>query len=578
MKAKRKAPEKAAPVFSLKPWHVAAGLLVALVMVIEAYGPALNGPFLFDDQGLPIYSHDFGERPWFQAIRGARPFLMLSFWINHRLSQLEPYSYHLLNVLLHLANSLLVFFIVRKMLELANTEMLAPDPKRREILAAFAAGVFLLHPVQTESVAYVASRSETLSILFFYSAFALFVRRIPAPVSWPATAGVLLLFGAAVTTKQHTAVLPALLLLTDYFWNPGFSFTGIRRNWRLYVPLVVAGALGLRSVWNLLRHAPTAGFGMKDLSWLDYFFTQCRAIWVYFRLYVFPVGQNADYDYPISHSVLDHGAIVGLIGLLVLAAAALYFRRRFKLASYGVLVTLLLLAPTSSVVPIRDAVAERRLYLPMIGLLLITVGLLRRWRTSKATMAGACAAVLLLFGVLTHQRAKVWRSETAFWEDVIEKSPRNARAHFQLALAYYEEGRCSDAFEQYGKVARLRPPDHDLLVDWALAEDCLGRPAAALGKLQKAAALRPTAHVYAMIGMMHGKQGRREEALRALNSAIEINPRYDMTYVYLGNLHVVAGDLRSAAAEYRRALERNPNNQFARESLLHVETQLRRVR
>lgn len=195
---KRARPSSPAPAFSLKFWHFAAGALVALLVVFEVYQPALYGPFLFDDNYLPIYSHGFAERPLIVAIRGVRPFLMFTFWLNHRLSGLEPYSYHVFNVLFHLLNALLVFLIVRRVLTWAGEE-----GWRRESLAAFAGGLFLLHPVQTESVAYVASRSENLSILFLYSAFALFLYRRSPAISWRETFGVLLLFGAAEIGRAH---------------------------------------------------------------------------------------------------------------------------------------------------------------------------------------------------------------------------------------------------------------------------------------------------------------------------------------------------------------------------------------
>jgi tetratricopeptide (TPR) repeat protein len=494
---------------------------------------------------------------------------MLTFWLNHRVSGLNPGSYHLFNVLFHVVTSLLVFFIVRRILGWAGEA-----GPRREALSAAAAALFLLHPLQTESVAYVASRSEALSVLFFHAAFALFVYRRAASISWPTAAGVILLYAAASSTKEHTVILPALLILTDYFWNPGFAFSGIRRNWRLYAPLVVAGLIALRFIRRVLGVAQTAGFRMEDLPWHQYFFTQCRVLWEYVRLFLVPLGQNADYQYPVSRTVFDRGAIFGLIALLGAVACALYYRRRFPLASYGFLAALVLFAPTSSVIPIRDTLVERRLYLPMIGLLLVALELLRRWRTSVPRLAAVCAAVLLAAAVLTHRRNAVWGSEVALWEDTAAKAPHNARAQFQLGMAYYAEGRCSDAAERYAAVARLEKPSYRLLLDWALAEDCIGNPEAALEKLHRAAKLDRTAHVYSLIGMVHGKAGRSAESLEAIETALRINPGYDMAYVYRGNLRAAAGDWAAAAEDYGRAVRFNPHNQLARQALLRAEANL----
>jgi len=491
---------------------------------------------------------------------------MFSFWVNSQMAGTEPFTYHLWNVLAHLVNSLLVFFIARKILEMARVE-----GHRREWLAAFAGAVFLLHPVQTESVAYVASRSENLSALFYYAAVVVFLYRKRAAIAWLPALAVIALYAAAVTTKEHTITLVGLLLLTDYFWNPGFSFQGIKRNWRLYAPLVLTAGTGLTLVYRLVSGSLSAGFSVEGLPWYDYLYTQFRALWVYLRLFVLPLGQNADYDYPISRSLVDRGAIFGLAGLVVLIAGAWYFRKRFPLAAYGILAALLLFSPTSSVVPIQDAVAERRLYLPMAALVLIPLELLSRWRARPRALAGVSAGVLAALSLLSYQRNQVWAGDVALWEDTVAKSPHNQRAHFQLGVAYFGLGRCSDALREYESASKLGQPDYRLFVDWALAEDCMNRPEQAVAKLQQAAGLDPTAYVYSQIGMVYGKQKKYAEALEALATAEEIDPSEDTLYFYRGNVYAATGDLAKAIEGYRRAVLLNPDNQSARRALGRLE-------
>jgi protein O-mannosyl-transferase len=543
------------------------GAAVALVAVLLVYQPALGGPFVFDDQYLPFFSPHYAEQTLLLATKGVRPFLMFSFWINNRMAGTEPYSYHLWNVLIHFLNSLLIFLIARRILALAGS-----GGPRREWMAAFAGGVFLLHPVQTESVAYVASRSEGLSALFFFSAFAVFLYRRSDGISWLSSTVVILLYAAAVSTKEHTITLPALLLLTDYFWNPGFSLQGIRRNWRLYLPLAVAAVAGVVLVERLVRGSLSAGFNVAGLPWYDYFYTQCRALWVYFRLFLWPAGQNADYAFPYSRSVLDRGAIFGLLGLVILVACAIYFRKRYPLAAYGFLAALLLIAPTSSIMPIQDAVAERRLYLPLVGLLLVVVDGFRRWKAKPWVCAGVLGCVLAALALACHQRAQVWAGDVALWEDVVSKSPHNSRAHFQLGVAYSQQGRCEDAVRRFEIADRLGKPDYRLFVDWALAEDCAGRPDRAIEKLRRGAALRPSAYPHSLMGMIYGKQGKYAEALAALETAEKLDPTEDMTHFYRGNVYVATGEAAKAVQEYRRAIELNPDNEAARRGLARAES------
>jgi protein O-mannosyl-transferase len=554
-KARTKAPPKGRQP-GARRWLYAAAAAVAAYAAFQVYAPALNGPFVFDDTFQPYHTPGFTNAlsVW---IRGVRPLLMFSYWLNYQFSQ-APFGFHAVNVLIHLLNSFLIFLIARMLLRPGSSDWLLP---------AFAGAVFLLHPIQTEAVSYIAGRSESLSVFFLLGAFAVFLYRRSPEVSWKTAIAVLALFAAAVATKEHTVVLPALLLLTDYYWNPGFSFSGIRRNWRLYVPMALGAAGGLVFVAGVLAHAATAGFNLPEFTWYQYFFTQCRAFFVYLRLLVFPAGQNLDWDYPVSRNILDHGAIFGLLVIMLLAGAAIYFRRRYPLASYGFLVYLLLMAPTSSFVPIRDPVAERRLYLPMIGILLVAIAALQHIRLDRRKLPATLCVILAALAFLTYRRNELWASDVAIWEDAASKSPGKQRVHFQLAHTYYTYNQCRDAIAQYTEAARLEKPDYGVLVDWGLAYDCADDPDAAVAKLREAAALEPKAHVYTQIAMVYAKQSRWPEALEALAQAEKLDAGYDMIYDDRGGIRANAGDLAGAAADYQRALALNPSNDHARQML-----------
>ena len=548
------------------PYALAAAAFVA---VLTAYAPAMHGPFLFDDNALPFALPNFSA-PLGAWIHGVRPLLMFTYWANARLSGAETFSYHVVNLLFHCVASGLIFFIVRRLLTWSGQ-----DASRRDVLAGFSAAIFLLHPVQTEAVAYLAGRSDGLSVMLLLAAYAIFLYRRNASVTWLNAVVLLLIFGASLLAKEHTIVLPALFLLTDFWWNPGFSFQGIWRNWKLYAPLAAGAVLGVVFFLPLVLHSQTAGFGLKDLTWYQYFFTECRALFVYPVLFLLPVHQSADWNFSMSKTVLEHGALIGLLALLAVSGLAWYYRRRFPLSSFGFFVYLLLMAPTSSVLPIRDAVAERRLYLSMLGLLLIAVDLLGRWKIERRVLAAACVAVALVLTAATYSRAQVWTSEPALWQDTVEKNPENARAHFQLASAWYNQGRCGEAEAEYQKAAQLQSvPTYELLVDWALTYDCLNQPDTALAKFRQAATLEPTAHVYSQIGMIYGKQSKWAEALDALVTAEKLDPNFATTYVYRGLVHYATNQPEIAIADYRRALAIDPNYQQAREGLAQAQARL----
>jgi protein O-mannosyl-transferase len=549
-------------------WYYAVGLTAVLGIALQVYGPALNGPFLFDDLYLtmnnPGISADINR--WLVKIR---PLLTLSFWVNYSVSGHETFSYHVFNVFFHVINTFLIFAVLRRLLRLAGSTS--------AWIAGFCAGVFLLHPVQTESVAYIAGRSESFSVLFFLAAFAVFLYRRAGEVTWPVSASILLLFAAALASKEHTIVLPGLLLLTDYYLSPpGQALSTIRKNWRLYVPIAVGGIAGVVVILRSIDWSSSAGFGLKDATWYEYLFTQFRVFFVYLRLFLFPVNLTIDYDFPFSRSLVDHGAIFGLIGILALLAAAVVWRRRYPLASMGLLAFGLLLLPTSSIVPIKDPLAERRLYLPMIGLLLILAEILLRWNPPRRTLAAAGGAVLVILAAATYQRSRVWSDALLAWEDTVAKSPNKARAHFQLAFAYYKAGRCREALPHYELVSKLQAPDDQLLIDWALAYDCVNQPEQALAKLRQATEVqKKSAHAWALMGMVYGKSGRAPEARESIDRAIAVNPNFDLSYVYLGHLLMAGQDYAGASRQYRKALQLNPANQAAREALEQIPQNLR---
>jgi tetratricopeptide (TPR) repeat protein len=331
-------------------------------------------------------------------------------------------------------------------------------------------------------------------------------------------------------------------------------------------------------VWHVLRSADTAGFSIKDLTWYQYFYTQCRSIWLYIRIFFLPYGQNIDHDFPISHTLFDNGAIIALAALLALAAAAVYYRRRFPLASYGFLAFLLLLAPTSSFVPIMDPVAEHRLYLPFLGLLLVAVEVLRRWKIGRGALAAALAGTLVVASVLTYNRSLLWSSDLALWQDSVSKSPLKSRPQFQLAFAYFVRGRCDLALPHYEAAGIRGSNDYRLLVDWALGYSCLGRNEEGIAKLRQAGALRNTAQVQSLIGMIYTKEGKWAEARQALDMAERIDPGFDMTYTYRGGLYAEQGDLNAAVKEYRRSLALNPGSEAAQQGLAAVEQRLAKGR
>ena len=555
-----------------RPWMWYGAGLAALAVLFWVYGPAMHTGFLFDDTkqqfALPAAS-----QPLSSWIGRVRPLLMFTYLVNTRISMEDTSSYHVFNILIHALTGIFVFLVIRRLLEWAGIEK-----SRRIPFAAFGALLFLLHPLQAESVAYISGRSDALCGLFGCASFAAFLYRRSPAITWAGVLPVLLLFAAAVLTKEQAVVLPALFVLTDFWWNPQFPLRAVRANWKLYAVLALGAAAGLTLFWRMILGqgtAGSAGFAMKDFTWYQYLFTQFRAVFAYLFNFLLPINLTLDWDFPISHGLLDHGAIFFLAALLALAAAAWRYRRTFPLSGYGYFVFLLLLSPTSSILPIQDPIADRRMYFPILGLILIAIDLLRRLKVEPKVLATAAAALLVAAALATHARAEVWSDPILLWQDTAIKSPNKIRAHFQLAFAYSEQGRSDLAVAEFQKTAELQPPTADLLYDWGLAYNALHQPELALAKLRQSAALASTPQVFTQIAMVYAGQRRWAEALDALSVAERLDPNFAITYVFRGKVYLNSNRPAEAVEQYRRALAIDPQVQDGQHDLAIAQSMLR---
>jgi tetratricopeptide (TPR) repeat protein len=551
-------------------WIYLACCCAAVLILFQVYTPAIRAPFFFDDFALPFTLQTYRVQPLIEWLAGVRPVLMFTYWINYQQSGLDPRAYHILNIWLHFLNTALVFLIIRRI-----GSWVEPDAWKQNVLSLFAAGLFLVHPVQTEAVSYITGRSDVLSSLLMLAAILVFAYRWPDRISTRWLLLILLLLGLACGAKEYAAVLPAVLLLTDYFWTSETAWAAIRKNRVMYSAIGILGVIGLAYVWHIIAAAPTAGFSIKSFTWYQYFFTECRAVWVYLRLFIFPFGQNVDYDFPISKNALQHGAWLGLLGLVLAAWMSWRYRGRYPLACYGFFLFLLLLAPTSSFIPIMDPIVERRLYLPMIGLLFIVFDGLRRLPWGKTELSVLLVTILAASALLTYQRNNLWSNAIALWQDTASKSPFKMRTRSMLGMSLLTAGRCQEAEHEYATAAKLLPVDlkhpttttADVLANWGLACYCLKQTEPALTKLLQAAAINPTAQLYSQIGMIYEGLQAWDQSLDFLHRAIRLDNTYEPTYVYIGNLYMETARPAEAINYYSQATALDPADQYARSAL-----------
>jgi tetratricopeptide (TPR) repeat protein len=542
----------------------------ALLISLLAFSSAITGDIILDDNRLPFADPRAQKMPAAFWIGGVRPLLMASYWLNFKLSGLNTLSYHALNIFLHALTASFVWLCARKLLEMAQV-----DPGRRPVLAGLIAGIFLLHPLQTESVDYIAGRSEVLAGLFFFAAFALFLCTPPDRFGfWRVSAIIALILGAFLS-KENGVVVVALILFTDIFWHEGNVTKQLRGAAKLYYALLVVGTLGVGFVLRVLLSARTAGFQVQGLRWYEYFFTQWRVIWQYLSLFILPVGQSGDWMFRRSHGVMDNNALLYGIGLLLTIVVAIRIRKWAPLAAYGFLVFLLLLAPTSSVLPIQDVMAERRMYVPMFGLALLTAGLFDKAKVKPGSIAISAVLILTVAGAITWERSKVWRSALDFWTDVLKNSPANARAYVDLGNAQLRNGRCNEAVRNYETVKatqamRGTQAGFKLDVNLATAYDCANQPDKALRTIRQIGIRSDSPpEMLTQLGMLATKLGDNGTALNWLNESIRLDPGNSQAWALRGFAELPASPA-DAERDFRQAATLNPANDLARAGLARL--------
>jgi len=327
---------------------------------------------------------------------------------------------------------------------------------------------------------------------------------------------------------------------------------------------------GLIWVSRTLRGAQTAGFSIKGLTWYQYALTETRAIFAYFRLAVFPLGQSVDHDFPVSHSIADHGAGLFLALTLIALTAAILLRRRHPLSCFGFFLFLILLAPTSSVIPLTDPFVERRMYLPLIGVILMACDIVGHMRRSSVAIC-ALNGLLLALALLCYQRNLMWGQPDQILASAAQESTRKARPYLGFSEVLISEKRCSEAIPLLERGERLMPNDFGIQLAWGKILECQGKRDEAISHLRRAAAIQPTSFVYQLIGFLYGEMGKMEDAGRAFADAEEIAPNNSGAHSARGLWLEWTGHRDEAEQEYRRALELYGYNSEARTGLARIQ-------
>ena len=561
----------------VREWSFAAVLLASGVLI---YSSALPGTFVFDDFDLQETFSTVRTGDWRSLLQSSRPALMLSYVVNQRMSGFEPFAFHLTNILLHVLNAILLWRFLLALFRTRKLDQMVPVQLQTWISFAVPL-LFLTSPLQTESVAYVSGRSELLAAGFFVAALWAFVAAGPGAASWRSALLITFLFAGAAGTKQDKITLPAIVLAIDYLLLSGCDWRRLQRNWRLYGLFTVMGAAGFWVVIRPQLFSLSAGFG---LPWAPYVLTQLRVHFLYLRLAIWPYGLNADYDITASQSLGEHLSWLALLGLLAIAAGLIRYHRRAPVIVFGVLCSYVVLAPTSSFFPILDYAAERRLYLPLVFLLLAACVAVARFSDVPARgLYAGLAVIALVYSAGTFQRARTWSDEVLLWEDTVEKSPQKVRPWTWLGKVYGERGlhtRSLQAWRTAEDLAELGSQEHaHLLNNLGLASARLKDDAKALAYYARAVKIRPRLGQFrANLAVVQLRMGQKEAGWRNLEEAGRRARKQPGVFILRAQEYFKSGRYAEAVRDYEWVLQMSPENARARRNLEVAKDMLERSR
>jgi Tfp pilus assembly protein PilF len=528
------------------------------------------------------------------------PLTWMTLGLDYVLWGMNPFGYHLQNVVLHAVNAILVYFVAARVLALAGV-VSRHDARDAVVPSVVAALVFAIHPLRVESVAWITERRDMLSLLWYLASVLCYLRFASAtPARWRWYIGSVSLFVAALLSKATSVTLPAALLVlnvyplrrlggTSEYWS-----AAARRVWLELVPfaLLACAAAGV----SIVALHPPAQLGVPAKIAVSAY-----SLGFYLWKTVVPTGLAPLYEMPKRVDAWEARYAISYVVVVAISVAAWLVRRRLPGVTAAWLAFLVVMLPMLGVVQNGpQIVADRYTYhaAPILGLL--AGGAWARWRGATdwvRVAVPACALVVL--AAVTWRQTGYWQDSERLWARVlsvdsassiaqiamgdlliaqgraagaaehyargVELDPTYAEGHNNLGVALARDGRLGEAISHYKAAIALDSAYADAYNNWGIALSRQGDQAAAMERYARAIALDPrNADAQVNYGNALLRTGRPTDAIERYEVADRVRPRHADTHLNWGVALAQLGRMSDAAQQFRLALELDPENVDAR--------------
>ncbi|MFQ5902749.1 MAG: tetratricopeptide repeat protein [Candidatus Binatia bacterium] len=543
---------------SVSPLTYLVVIFLILGIGIWVYRNSLRAPFLFDDyftiaRNFPLRDLSrIGEtvrQNLFAAAGQAtsayfRPLTQLTFALDYQLWGLTPAGYRLTNITLHLINAVLVFLLVQRWFSLGAASLVSL--------------LFVVHPVNLQAIVYISSRSDPL--FFFFSVLTVYLWMTDKTTLRPFC---LLSFLLAIFSKEPAVVTPALVLLADLARSQSLAEAKgtLSRTWPWYLGFALVFLLYLAiRVW-FLSYPLLMEKGGGFLTAGERLPLASKLLGNYLLLLYFPVNLAFEHTVSPTKGILDGEVIAPVLVIILMGYLGAKLWHRDKAILLGLGWFLIGISPVLNLTLLNLPMMESWLYLPEIGLLLMTVALGRMIPAGKGLRVVVSCLVVLLLSMRTVVRGADWGDPIRLFEKNVSLYPNAYLAWSGLSEAYRLAGRKNDSFEALKKAENLRPRRWTVHLSLALYYFNNNDDDKARKEMLTALRLKPdSAWAYYFLGILNFRSGQWPEALEAFKKALSGRPHIPMLYHVIGSTQLALGKNKAAEGAFHRALQDSPSH------------------
>ncbi len=572
-------------------------IIVIALIGLFAYSNTFNVPFQYDDEYKIVKNNKIRDLGAFfrpsppedhrsYSTNNPRYLGYLTFALNYKLHGLDVTGYHIINLIIHIINALLVYCLVILTFKTPALRKGGNDRSSTAALTAlFSALFFVSHPLQTQAVTYIVQRLASLATLFYLLSILMYIKvRLATTDNSHQSTGSALYSGKiiflyllsllstilAMKTKELSFTLPFIIVLYEFI----FFQDKLRKRALYLIPLLLTLPIIPLSIINLdmplgelLSEVSSKTIVETQLSRFDYLITQFRVIVTYIRLLFLPVNQNLDYDYTSYHSLFNPDVLFSFIFLLIIAGSGIYAYYRYRnstprsrVLTFGILSFFITLSIESSIIPIIDVIYEHRMYLPSVfAFITIATALFMgieklgtngsREKIIKTTVSLSLIIVAIL-AAATYTRNRTWNTREALWSDVVSKSPAKWRGYYNLGNIYLSQRKFDMAIKNLQIAIKYNPYHMDAQNNLGIAYVYRGLYNKAISHYHSLLAIKPYAKAHINLGNIYYSQGFIDKAINHFETALQINPLLTNARINLGIAYLKINNADAAMTVY----------------------------